>query len=101
VDLVLTDLGMPGMTGWEVARVIKSRWPLLPVGLITGWGSQDVPAADRGLIVGTVAKPFAPEALSALIAGAHGGQAAESRNSGSLAGARLTEKLSVNLGSTR
>ena len=101
VDLVLTDLGMPGMTGWEVARVIKSRWPLLPVGLVTGWGSQDVPAADRGLVIGTVAKPFTPEALSALIAGAHGGQAAESRNSRSLAGAGLTEKLSVNLCSTR
>ncbi len=101
VDLVLTDLGMPGMTGWDVARVIKSRWPLLPVGLVTGWGSQDVPAADRGLVIGTVAKPFTPEALSALIAGAHGRQAAESRNSRSLAGARLTEKLSANLGSAR
>lgn len=101
VDLVLTDLGMPGMTGWEVARVIKSRWPLLPVGLVTGWGSQDVPAADRGLVIGTLAKPFTPEALSALIAGAHGGQAAESRNPRSFAGARLTEKLSVGPGSTR
>ncbi len=24
-DLVITDLGMPDMTGWEVARAIKSR----------------------------------------------------------------------------
>ncbi len=101
VDLVLTDLGMPGMTGWELARVIKSRWPLLPVGLVTGWGSQDVPAADRGLVIGTIAKPFTPGALSALIAGARGGQEAESRNSRRLAGARLTEKLSVGPGSTR
>jgi CheY-like chemotaxis protein/anti-sigma regulatory factor (Ser/Thr protein kinase) len=101
VDLVLTDLGMPGMTGWEVARVIRSRWPLLSVGLVTGWGSQDVPAADRGLIIGTVTKPFTPEALSALIAGARGGQEAESRSSRSLAGAGLTGKLPVGPGSTR
>jgi CheY-like chemotaxis protein len=101
VDLVLTDLGMPGMTGWEVAQVIRSRWPLLPVGLVTGWGSQDVPAADRGLVIGTIAKPFAPEALSALIADAHRGQAAESRSSRSLAGAGLNGKLPVGPGSTR
>jgi signal transduction histidine kinase len=85
VDLVLTDLGMPGMTGWEVARVIRSRWPLLPVGLVTGWGSQDVPAPDRGLIIGTVTKPFTPEALSVFIADAHVGREAETRSSRSLA----------------
>ncbi len=101
VDLVLTDLGMPGMTGWEVARAIRSRWPLLPVALVTGWGSQDVLAADRGLIVGMVAKPVTPKALTALIAGAHGGQEAESRNSRILAGAISTQKLSVGFGCTR
>jgi len=101
VGLVLTDLGMPGMTGWEVARVIRSRWPLLPVGLVTGWGSQVVPAADRGLIIGSIAKPFTPEDLSALIARAHGRQEAESGNSRSLAGAGLTEKVPVGPGSRR
>jgi signal transduction histidine kinase/CheY-like chemotaxis protein len=40
IDLVLTDLGMPGMTGWEVARAARSRRPTLPVGLITGWGEE-------------------------------------------------------------
>jgi CheY-like chemotaxis protein len=39
-DLVLTDLGMPGMTGYELVRSIKARWPELPVGLITGWGEE-------------------------------------------------------------
>jgi len=40
VDLVLTDLGMPQVTGWEVARAAKSRRPDLPVVLLTGWGDQ-------------------------------------------------------------
>ena len=45
VDLVLTDHGMPGMTGLELTRAIKARWPQLRVGLVTGWGeSLDVPA---------------------------------------------------------
>jgi signal transduction histidine kinase/CheY-like chemotaxis protein len=40
VDLVLTDLGMPEMTGWEVAQRVKAARPSLPVILLTGWGQQ-------------------------------------------------------------
>jgi len=36
-DLVLTDLGMPEMSGWELAEEIKKIDPDMPVGLITGW----------------------------------------------------------------
>lgn len=49
VDCVLTDLGMPEMTGWDVARAIKTQSPRLPVILLTGWGeaiSEDTTAED-------------------------------------------------------
>jgi PAS domain S-box-containing protein len=36
-DLVLTDLGMPEMSGWQLAKKIKEIDPDVPVGLITGW----------------------------------------------------------------
>ena len=39
-DLVLTDLGMPVVTGWEIARHVKQRDHDVPVILITGWGAQ-------------------------------------------------------------
>lgn len=39
-DIVLTDLGMPGMSGWEVCRMIKQISPRTPVGMITGWGME-------------------------------------------------------------
>jgi PAS domain S-box-containing protein len=39
-DIVLTDLGLPGMSGWEVCRVIKETSPQTPVGMITGWGVE-------------------------------------------------------------
>jgi nitrogen-specific signal transduction histidine kinase/CheY-like chemotaxis protein len=39
-DMVLTDLGMPGMSGWEVCRMIKRISPDTPVGMITGWGAD-------------------------------------------------------------
>ncbi|MCI0655455.1 MAG: response regulator [Acidobacteria bacterium] len=38
VDLVLTDLGMPECSGWEVAAAIKAIAPRTPVALVTGWG---------------------------------------------------------------
>ena len=36
-DLVFTDLGMPGMSGWQVAENIKKISRETPVALITGW----------------------------------------------------------------
>ncbi len=36
-DMVLTDLGMPGITGWQVAEKIKTINNKVPVVLITGW----------------------------------------------------------------
>lgn len=58
-DLVLTDLGMPTMSGWEVAQAVKARWPQLPVILVTGWGD----AVERDRLDGTgvdliLAKPY-------------------------------------------
>jgi CheY-like chemotaxis protein len=41
-DIVLTDLGMPGMSGWEVCRIIKEISPHTPVGMITGWGVEKI-----------------------------------------------------------
>ena len=39
-DLVITDLGMPGMSGWELTKQIKQRKSEIPVVIITGWGTQ-------------------------------------------------------------
>ena len=59
VDVVLSDVSMPGMSGWEVAEACHARFPDLPVGLITGWGDRLDPAqlARHGVRF-VVAKPF-------------------------------------------
>ena len=58
-DAVFTDLGMPGMSGWEVVRGVKARRPETLVGLITGWGStlDESAVAENGVDV-IMAKPF-------------------------------------------
>jgi GAF domain-containing protein/CheY-like chemotaxis protein len=39
-DLVLTDLAMPRVSGWQVARAIKETAPQTPVFLVTGFGVE-------------------------------------------------------------
>jgi CheY-like chemotaxis protein len=58
-DLVLTDLGMPGMSGLDLADALHARWPKLPVALVTGWGpTVDRERTRRSDIVQVLGKPF-------------------------------------------
>jgi signal transduction histidine kinase/ActR/RegA family two-component response regulator len=68
IDLMVTDLGMPGLSGWEVARLARLHQPTLPVVLVTGWGDQIDPADAR--VRGAdavVSKPFTGADLAAAI----------------------------------
>ena len=57
-DVVLTDLEMPGMTGWDVGYTIQQFWPRLPVGLVTGWGERAMTGEERSRVDFVIAKPF-------------------------------------------
>jgi CheY-like chemotaxis protein/anti-sigma regulatory factor (Ser/Thr protein kinase) len=58
-DLVFTDLGMPGMSGWQVAEKIKSINKTVPVALITGWNVEQKESEMRERGVDLIAyKPF-------------------------------------------
>lgn len=39
-DVVVLDLRMPGLSGVEVLRRIRKRWPCLPVIMLSGHGSD-------------------------------------------------------------
>ena len=59
IDMVLTDLGMPEMNGWEVARMTKQKVPQIPVILITGWGlNPDDKKIQESGIDRIIGKPF-------------------------------------------
>jgi PAS domain S-box-containing protein len=58
VDLVLTDLGMPGMNGLEFTQAVKRQAPTLPVVLLTGWGNQGFDRETaRGVADAALGKP--------------------------------------------
>lgn len=61
-DIVLTDLGMPDVSGWEVASELRSWEKAPPVVLVTGWGIQldDQLLVESG-VKGVIAKPFTVE----------------------------------------
>ena len=72
IDLVFTDIGMPGMSGWEVSRFIKDNDSTTPVALITGWGVQidDDKMKESGADL-ILNKPFRLEEVLALVAEAY------------------------------
>jgi GAF domain-containing protein/DNA-binding response OmpR family regulator len=68
-DLVITDLAMPGLTGWQVASLVKLRDPAMPVALVTGFGDRIDPAEARAKGVDfVVTKPFKLEDITAVVA---------------------------------
>jgi signal transduction histidine kinase len=64
LDLVITDLGMPEVTGWDVIRAAKDRRPPMAIGLVTGWGDDpDGRPADCARPDFVLAKPVSHAAL--------------------------------------
>jgi CheY-like chemotaxis protein len=67
-DLVITDLGMPDISGWEVSKTVKQKNPNVPVVVITGWGVTPDPDRMREAKVDSVIhKPFQIDQLEKII----------------------------------
>ncbi|HXM07453.1 MAG TPA: response regulator transcription factor, partial [Candidatus Acidoferrum sp.] len=67
-DLLVLDVGLPGIGGLEVARTLKRERPELPIVMLTGRGEE----VDRivGFELGVddyVCKPFSPRELAARV----------------------------------
>jgi PAS domain S-box-containing protein len=64
-DVVISNVGMPQMSGWDLADQLRARDPEVPVVFITGWGMQEQDQARcRGLgILSVLFKPVRPAEL--------------------------------------
>ena len=51
IALVLSDVRMPGIDGFDLVRVLRHRFPALPVILMTGLPVTDEDAAPTGVEV--------------------------------------------------
>jgi CheY-like chemotaxis protein/anti-sigma regulatory factor (Ser/Thr protein kinase) len=68
-DAVFTDIGMPGMSGWELARALRERDAGVPIAVITGWGEavgSDERQAEQ--VDWVVTKPFSMKRIAEIVA---------------------------------
>jgi two-component system, cell cycle sensor histidine kinase and response regulator CckA len=68
-DAVLTDLTMPGLTGLELAREVRSIEPNVPIVVMSGfsgtWNAESIRAQG---VTDLIAKPLSTERLSEVLA---------------------------------
>jgi signal transduction histidine kinase/ActR/RegA family two-component response regulator len=63
IDLVITDHSMPGMTGMELANIIRATRPDLPIILASGYAELPNGSGDA-LQIPRLAKPYCQEDLA-------------------------------------
>ncbi|MFZ5981867.1 MAG: response regulator, partial [Candidatus Zixiibacteriota bacterium] len=67
-DIVLTDLAMPDISGYEVARRIRKIYNDIPIVLVTGWEAKlDANRLQPSGITRVLYKPFRIEQLTEII----------------------------------
>ncbi len=65
-DVLITDLGLPGMSGEELAQRVRATWPELAIVFATGeWKAPDLPGPGA---VGLLSKPFGVEEIRQALA---------------------------------
>jgi CheY-like chemotaxis protein len=62
-DVVITDLGMPKVNGWQVAEAVKTRAPGTRVFLLTGWGEGVIATEASKYVDQVLAKPISADAI--------------------------------------
>jgi CheY-like chemotaxis protein len=69
-DLIISDLGMPEMNGWQLVRELERHHCLVPVVILTGWAGDPLtstPTSSLPEVLDVLAKPLDLGQLKALL----------------------------------
>lgn len=67
-DLLMTDVKMPGMTGFDLLKQVKVEWPEMAVIIMTGYG--DAYSVKEALLLGAdeyLSKPFKSQEVTLIV----------------------------------
>jgi DNA-binding response OmpR family regulator len=65
IDLLVTDVAMPEISGQEVAALVRARWPRARVIYASGYPIDEIPGIEGD--AGFLQKPFTPTELTAKV----------------------------------
>jgi DNA-binding response OmpR family regulator len=67
IDLMITDIGLPGVDGWELARLARKARPDIKILILTGFQSADAATLERDGLQDVMVKPFDMGAFEAKV----------------------------------
>jgi DNA-binding NtrC family response regulator len=70
IDVLLSDIRLPGMNGYQLAEAGRALRPELKIILMTGYAPGPMPSSLQKAVYRVLQKPFELDALSDLVAAA-------------------------------
>ena len=60
IDVIMTDVRLPGMSGLELAKLVAKKYPHLPVVIASGFGAIDVQmlTGEKLANISSLPKPY-------------------------------------------
>ncbi|OBU61201.1 hybrid sensor histidine kinase/response regulator [Stenotrophomonas maltophilia] len=69
IDLLFSDIVMPGMSGWELGREVRERWPEVAILFTSGYPRDHDAPGGAGRSAALLSKPFTRADLAESIRG--------------------------------
>ena len=63
-EVLISDIGLPDGSGWDLVRTARARWPRMRIGVVTGWEGGRMAPTEVDFVL---RKPIPPAELVALV----------------------------------
>jgi DNA-binding response OmpR family regulator len=63
--VLVTDIGLPDGSGWDLIAVVRERWPAVRIGVVTGWEPRATAGSEGDFVL---RKPVRTSELLAQVA---------------------------------